>query len=104
MVGSQLAHAVAGGLDRLLRPARHPMMLLLEDAPLTVEDILSVPEQLDDEPGGATGSDRANAVTDGLDRLLRPARHPLLQLLEDAPLTVEDILAVPPDPQISEER
>lgn len=104
MVGSQLAHAVAGGLDRLLRPARHPMMLLLEDTPLTVEDILAVPERLDDESEGGGGSDRAHAVTVGLDRLLRPQRHPLMQLLEDAPLTVEDILAVPQDPQIAEER
>jgi hypothetical protein len=114
MVGSQVAHAMAGGFDRLLRPTRHPMVQLLEDAPVTVDDILKVPERIHDtadtvdtaDQAAADTADQADwsrAFTAGLDRLLRPDRHPMMQLLGAAPLTVEDILTAPQDPDLQQD-
>lgn len=58
-----------------------------------VQDIVTS----DPAPASEAGhSDLAHGLGAGFDRLLRPERHPMMRLLVDAPLTVADILAVPP--------
>ena len=92
MVGSDFAHAMAGGLGRLLRPERQLLMQVLGEGDLLVEDIVG-PEQDDDEASPA--SRMAHSMSGGLSSLLRPDRQLLLRVIDATPLTVDDILAVP---------
>lgn len=96
VVGSGFAHAMAGGLGRLLRPERQLLMIVISEGDLLVEDILAAgPQQDDGEESPA--SRLAHSMSGGLTSLLRPDRQLLLRVIDAAPLTVEEILAVPPD-------
>ncbi len=93
MVGSEFAHAMAGGLGRLLRPERQLLMQVLAEGDLLVDDIVGESRGDDDEASPAARM--AQSMSGGLSSLLRPDRQLLLRVIDAAPLTVEDILAVP---------